>query len=179
MGIGKSNREGDLKKRRLKMLVVVLSVLVIALVPFGLFVKKIMQPPLQIPPVVQLTICTLSDADTERWQKVKKLKFDDATYLIAVEQQASADALMKTLVDDGTAWGYNVSESDIKRFNDSLGKDVKTKKGIELLDIKYIEGVDSRFAVADIYDSTKPSEEETSDITTLAKAVYQSYKKVQ
>lgn len=163
------------RMRRLVLLTLVVTCLVVGVVVF----KKLIKKPQQVKPSVTIQICTLSDADTASWQKLKKVSLDDVDYLIEVKQKATVEALFQSLIDEGMAYGYGVDETSITSYNDSIGDEIINSKGSRLLGIKSIEVLDTNFMVADFDYGNKMLNQQKPELEPMLKKIYQAYQKAQ
>lgn len=163
------------RRRRLILLTLVVTCLVVGVVVF----KKLTKKPPQVKPIVTIQICTLSDADTASWQKVKKVSLDAVDYLIEVQQKGSVEELFQSLIDEGLAYGYGVDETSIASYNNSIGDEVINSKGSRLLGIKSIEILGTNFMVADFDYGSKMLNKQKKDSEPMLKKFYQAYQKAQ
>lgn len=163
------------RRRRLILLTLVLTCLVVGVVVF----KKLTKKPPQVKSIVTIQICTLSDADTASWQNLKKVSLDDVDYLIEVKQKATVEELFQSLIDEGLAYGYGVDETSVASYNDNIGDEVINSKGSRLLGIKSIGVSDTNFMVADFDYGSKMLNQQKKDPEPMLKKFYQAYQKAQ
>ena len=129
-------------------------------------------------PTVELTIYTLSSSDTEKWNKVKQVETEEATYIITVKEVASSEEVFSNIIANGAATGFGVREEEVKKFNNDLGDTIEDSKHNKLIGIEFFtfSDADEGFVVANFDYGNEELNSKKKEIKDLYKKIYESFK---
>ena len=129
-------------------------------------------------PTLELTVYTVSSSDTEKWNKVKELETEEATYFITVKEVASSEEVFSNIIANGAAMGFGVREEEVKRFNNNLGDTIEDSKHNKLIEIEFFtfSNADEGFVVANFDYGKEELNSQKKDIKDLYKKIYESFK---
>lgn len=129
-------------------------------------------------PTLELTVFTVSSSDTEKWNKVKQVETEEATYFITVKEVASSEEVFSNIIANGAAFGFGVREEEVKRFNNNLGDTIEDSKHNKLIDIEFFtfSNADEGFVLANFDYGKEELNSQKKDIKELYKKIYESFK---
>jgi len=129
-------------------------------------------------PTLELTVYTVSSSDTEKWNKVKQVETEEATYIITVKEVASSEEVFSNIIANGAAMGFGVREEEVKRFNNNLGDTIEDSKHNKLIGIEFFtfSNADEGFVVANFDYGNEELNSQKKDIKVVYKKIYESFK---
>lgn len=129
-------------------------------------------------PTLELTIYTVSSSDTEKWNKVKEVETEEATYFITVKEVASSEEVFSNIIANGAATGFGVREEEVKKFNNGLGDTIEDSKHNKLIEIEFFTFSDDSegFVVANFDYGNEELNSQKKDIKELYKKIYEVFK---
>ena len=129
-------------------------------------------------PTLELTVYTVSSSDTEKWNKVKEVETEEATYFITVKEVASSEEVFSNIIANGAAAGFGVREEEVKQFNNNLGDTIEDSKHNKLIGIEFFtfSNADEGFVVANFDYGSEELNSQKKDIKDLYKKIYESFK---
>ena len=129
-------------------------------------------------PTLELTVYTVSSSDTEKWNKVKEVETEEATYFITVKEVASSEEVFSNIIANGAAMGFGVREEEVKRFNNNLGDTIEDSKHNKLIEIEFFtfSDADEGFVVANFDYGSEELNSKKKEIKDLYKKIYESFK---
>ena len=131
-----------------------------------------------IKPTLELTVYTVSSGDTEKWNKVRQVETEEATYFITVKEVASSEEVFSNIIANGAAAGFGVREEEVKQFNNNLGDTIEDSKHNKLIEIEFFtfSNADEGFVVANFDYGKEELNSQKKDIKELYKKIYESFK---
>ena len=129
-------------------------------------------------PTLELTVYTVSSGDTEKWNKVRQVETEEATYFITVKEVASSEEVFSNIIANGAAMGFGVREEEVKRFNNNLGDTIEDSKHNKLIEIEFFtfSDADEGFVVANFDYGKEELNSQKKDIKVVYKKIYESFK---
>ena len=130
-------------------------------------------------PTLELTVYTVSSSDTEKWNKVRQVETEEATYFITVKEVASSEEVFSNIIANGAATGFGVREEEVKQFNNNnLGDTIEDSKHNKLIEIEFFtfSNDDEGFVVANFDYGKEELNSQKKDIKDLYKKIYESFK---
>ena len=129
-------------------------------------------------PTLELTVYTVSSGDTEKWNKVRQVETEEATYFITVKEVASSEEVFSNIIANGAATGFGVREEEVKKFNNGLGDTIEDSKHNKLIGIEFFTFYDDSegFVVANFDYGKEELNSQKKDIKELYKKIYESFK---
>ena len=129
-------------------------------------------------PTLELIVYTLSSSDTEKWNKVKQVETEEATYIITVKEVASSEEVFSNIIANGAASGFGVREEEVKQFNNNLGDTIEDSKHNKLIGIEFFtfSNADEGFVVANFDYGNEELNSQKKDIKVVYKKIYESFK---
>ena len=129
-------------------------------------------------PTLELTVYTVSSSDTEKWNKVKQVETEEATYIITVKEVVSSEEVFSNIIANGAAMGFGVREEEVKRFNNNLGDTIEDSKHNKLIEIEFFtfSDADEGFVVANFDYGKEELNSQKKDIKEFYKKLYESFK---
>ena len=129
-------------------------------------------------PTLELTVYTVSSSDTEKWNKVKEVETEEATYFITVKEVASSEEVFSNIIANGAAAGFGVREEEVKQFNNNLGDTIEDSKRNKLIGIEFFtfSNADEGFVVANFDYGNEELNSQKKDIKVVYKKIYESFK---
>ena len=129
-------------------------------------------------PTLELTVYTVSSSDTEKWNKVRQVETEEATYFITVKEVASSEEVFSNIIANGAAAGFGVREEEVKKFNNGLGDTIEDSKHNKLIGIEFFtfSNADEGFVVANFDYGSEELNSQKKDIKDLYKKIYESFK---
>ena len=129
-------------------------------------------------PTLELIVYMLSSSDTEKWNKVKQVETEEATYIITVKEVASSEEVFSNIIANGAAAGFGVREEEVKQFNNNLGDTVEDSKHNKLIGIEFFtfSNADEGFVVANFDYGSEELNSQKKDMKELYKKIYESFK---
>ena len=131
-----------------------------------------------IKPTLELTVYTVSSGDTEKWNKVRQVETEEATYFITVKEVASSEEVFSNIIANGAASGFGVREEEVKQFNNNLGDTIEDSKHNKLIGIEFFtfSNADEGFVVANFDYGNEELNSQKKDIKVVYKKIYESFK---
>ena len=129
-------------------------------------------------PTLELTVYTVSSSDTEKWNKVRQVETEEATYFITVKEVASSEEVFSNIIANGAATGFGVREEEVKQFNKNLGDTIEDSKHNKLIEIEFFtfSDADEGFVVANFDYGKEELNSQKKDIKEFYKKLYESFK---
>ena len=129
-------------------------------------------------PTLELTVYTVSSSDTEKWNKVRQVATEEATYFITVKEVASSEEVFSNIIANGATMGFGVREEEVKRFNNNLGDTIEDSKHNKLIEIEFFtfSNDDEGFVVANFDYGKEELNSQKKDIKGFYKKIYESFK---
>ena len=129
-------------------------------------------------PTLELTVYTVSSSDTEKWNKVRQVETEEATYFITVKEVASSEEVFSNIIANGAATGFGVREEEVKKFNNGLGDTIEDSKHNKLIEIEFFtfSDADEGFVVANFDYGKEELNSQKKDIKEFYKKLYESFK---
>ena len=162
----------------MKKIIYIALIFVAGLLAIFLFGKQMIKKENTIKPTLELTVYTVSSGDTEKWNKVRQVETEEATYFITVKEVASSEEVFANIIANGAATGFGVREEEVKKFNNSLGDTIEDSKHNKLIEIEFFTFSDDSegFVVANFDYGKEELNSQKKDIKDLYKKIYESFK---
>ena len=162
----------------MKKIIYIALIFVAGLLAFFFFRKQMISKENTNKPTLELTVFTVSSSDTEKWNKVKQVETEEATYIITVKEVASSEEVFSNIIANGAASGFGVREEEVKQFNNNLGDTIEDSKHNKLIDIEFFtfSNADEGFVVANFDYGNEELNSQKKDIKVVYKKIYESFK---
>ena len=162
----------------MKKIIYIALIFVAGLLAFFFFRKQMISKENTNKPTLELTVFTVSSSDTEKWNKVKQVETEEATYIITVKEVASSEEVFSNIIANGAASGFGVREEEVKQFNNNLGDTIEDSKHNKLIGIEFFtfSNADEGFVVANFDYGKEELNSQKKDIKELYKKIYESFK---
>ena len=162
----------------MKKIIYIALIFVAALLAFFFFRKQMISKENTNKPTLELTVFTVSSSDTEKWNKVKQVETEEATYIITVKEVASSEEVFSNIIANGAASGFGVREEEVKQFNNNLGDTIEDSKHNKLIGIEFFtfSNADEGFVVANFDYGSEELNSQKKDMKELYKKIYESFK---
>ena len=162
----------------MKKIIYIALIFVAGLLAFFFFRKQMISKENTNKPTLELTVFTLSSSDTEKWNKVKQVETEEATYIITVKEVASSEEVFSNIIANGAATGFGVREEEVKQFNNNLGDTIEDSKHNKLIGIEFFtfSNADEGFVVANFDYGNEELNSQKKDIKVVYKKIYESFK---
>lgn len=162
----------------MKKIIYIALIFVAGLLAFFFFRKQMISKENTNKPTLELTVFTVSSSDTEKWNKVKQVETEEATYFITVKEVASSEEVFSNIIANGAAMGFGVREEEVKRFNNNLGDTIEDSKHNKLIEIEFFtfSDADEGFVVANFDYGKEELNSQKKDIKEFYKKLYESFK---
>ena len=162
----------------MKKIIYIALIFVAGLLAFFFFRKQMISKENTNKPTLELTVFTVSSSDTEKWNKVKQVETEEATYIITVKEVASSEEVFSNIIANGAASGFGVREEEVKQFNNNLGDTIEDSKHNKLIEIEFFtfSTDDEGFVVANFDYGKEELNSQKKDIKELYKKLYESFK---
>ena len=162
----------------MKKIIYIALIFVAGLLAFFFFRKQMISKENTNKPTLELTVFTVSSSDTEKWNKVKQVETEEATYFITVKEVASSEEVFSNIIANGAAFGFGVREEEVKRFNNNLGDTIEDSKHNKLIEIEFFtfSNDDEGFVVANFDYGNEELNSQKKDIKVVYKKIYESFK---
>lgn len=162
----------------MKKIIYIALIFVAGLLAFFFFRKQMISKENTNKPTLELTVFTVSSSDTEKWNKVKQVETEEATYIITVKEVASSEEVFSNIIANGAASGFGVREEEVKQFNNNLGDTIEDSKHNKLIGIEFFtfSNADEGFVVANFDYGKEELNSQKKDIKDLYKKIYESFK---
>lgn len=162
----------------MKKIIYIALIFVAGLLAFFFFRKQMISKENTNKPTLELTVFTVSSSDTEKWNKVKQVETEEATYIITVKEVASSEEVFSNIIANGAASGFGVREEEVKQFNNNLGDTIEDSKHNKLIEIEFFtfSNDDEGFVVANFDYGKEELNSQKKDIKDLYKKLYESFK---
>ena len=162
----------------MKKIIYIALIFVAGLLAFFFFRKQMISKENTNKPTLELTVFTVSSSDTEKWNKVKQVETEEATYIITVKEVASSEEVFSNIIANGAAMGFGVREEEVKRFNNNLGDTIEDSKHNKLIGIEFFtfSNADEGFVVANFDYGNEELNSQKKDIKVVYKKIYESFK---
>ena len=162
----------------MKKIIYIALILVAGLLAIFLFGKQMIIKENTNKPTLELTVYTVSSSDTEKWNKVKQVETEEATYIITVKEVASSEEVFSNIIANGAAAGFGVREEEVKQFNNNLGDTIEDSKHNKLIGIEFFtfSNADEGFVVANFDYGSEELNSQKKDMKELYKKIYESFK---
>ena len=162
----------------MKKIIYIALIFVAGLLAIFFFGKQMITKENTNKPTVELIVYTLSSSDTEKWNKVKQVETEEATYIITVKEVASSEEVFSNIIANGAAAGFGVREEEVKQFNNNLGDTIEDSKHNKLIGIEFFtfSNADEGFVVANFDYGKEELNSQKKDIKDLYKKIYESFK---
>ena len=162
----------------MKKIIYIALIFVAGLLAFFFFRKQMISKENTNKPTLELTVFTVSSSDTEKWNKVKQVETEEATYIITVKEVASSEEVFSNIIANGAASGFGVREEEVKQFNNNLGDTIEDSKHNKLIGIEFFtfSNADEGFVVANFDYGSEELNSQKKDIKVLYKKIYESFK---
>ena len=162
----------------MKKIIYIALIFVAGLLAFFFFRKQMISKENTNKPTLELTVFTVSSSDTEKWNKVKQVETEEATYFITVKEVASSEEVFSNIIANGAAMGFGVREEEVKRFNNNLGDTIEDSKHNKLIGIEFFtfSNADEGFVVANFDYGKEELNSQKKDIKEFYKKLYESFK---
>lgn len=162
----------------MKKIIYIALIFVAGLLAIFFFGKQIIIKENTIKPTLELTVYTVSSGDTEKWNKVRQVETEEATYFITVKEVASSEEVFSNIIANGAATGFGVREEEVKKFNNGLGDTIEDSKHNKLIGIEFFTFSDDSegFVVANFDYGKEELNSQKKDIKELYKKIYESFK---
>lgn len=161
----------------MKKIIGLVVILVIAAFAIFLGVKQVTKKPPVAKPVMELTVYTLSAADTKRWEKVKGFETREAKYTVNVKEETSPENIFKRLISDGsTSVGFGINKAQAAQFNNTVDKTVKDGKNNKLLGIEFFtfSTEEKGFVIADFDLGSEETNSQKAGVKDFYKKLYEA-----
>lgn len=162
----------------MKKIIYIALIFVAGLLAFFFFRKQMISKENANKPTLELTVFTVSSSDTEKWNKVKQVETEEATYIITVKEVASSEEVFSNIIANGAASGFGVREEEVKQFNNNLGDTIEDSKHNKLIGIEFFtfSNADEGFVVANFDYGNEELNSQKKDIKVVYKKIYESFK---
>lgn len=162
----------------MKKIIYIALIFVAGLLAFFFFRKQMISKENTNKPTLELTVFTVSSSDTEKWNKVKQVETEEATYIITVKEVVSSEEVFSNIIANGAASGFGVREEEVKRFNNNLGDTIEDSKHNKLIEIEFFtfSNDDEGFVVANFDYGKEELNSQKKDIKEFYKKLYESFK---
>lgn len=162
----------------MKKIIYIALIFVAGLLAFFFFRKQMISKENTNKPTLELTVFTVSSSDTEKWNKVKQVETEEATYIITVKEVASSEEVFSNIIANGAASGFGVREEEVKQFNNNLGNTIEDSKHNKLIGIEFFtfSNADEGFVVANFDYGNEELNSQKKDIKVVYKKIYESFK---
>ena len=162
----------------MKKIIYIALIFVAGLLAFFFFRKQMISKENTNKPTLELTVFTVSSSDTEKWNKVKQVETEEATYIITVKEVASSEEVFSNIIANGAASGFGVREEEVKQFNNNLGDTIEDSKHNKLIGIEFFtfSNADEGFVVANFDYGSEELNSQKKDIKEFYKKLYESFK---
>ena len=162
----------------MKKIIYIALIFVAGLLAFFFFRKQMISKENTNKPTLELTVFTVSSSDTEKWNKVKEVETEEATYFITVKEVASSEEVFSNIIANGAASGFGVREEEVKQFNNNLGDTIEDSKHNKLIGIEFFtfSNADEGFVVANFDYGNEELNSQKKDIKEFYKKLYESFK---
>ena len=162
----------------MKKIIYIALIFVAGLLAFFFFRKQMISKENTNKPTLELTVFTVSSSDTEKWNKVKQVETEEATYIITVKEVASSEEVFSNIIANGAASGFGVREEEVKQFNNNLGDTIEDSKHNKLIGIEFFtfSNADEGFVVANFDYGNEELNSQKKDIKGFYKKIYESFK---
>lgn len=162
----------------MKKIIYIALIFVAGLLAFFFFRKQMISKENTNKPTLELTVYTVSSSDTEKWNKVKQVETEEATYIITVKEVVSSEEVFSNIIANGAASGFGVREEEVKRFNNNLGDTIEDSKHNKLIGIEFFtfSNADEGFVVANFDYGNEELNSQKKDIKVVYKKIYESFK---
>ena len=162
----------------MKKIIYIALIFVAGLLAFFFFRKQMISKENTNKPTLELTVFTVSSSDTEKWNKVKQVETEEATYIITVKEVASSEEVFSNIIANGSAAGFGVREEEVKQFNNNLGDTIEDSKHNKLIGIEFFtfSNADEGFVVANFDYGNEELNSQKKDIKVVYKKIYESFK---
>ena len=162
----------------MKKIIYIALIFVAGLLAFFFFRKQMISKENTNKPTLELTVFTVSSSDTEKWNKVKQVETEEATYIITVKEVASSEEVFSNIIANGAASGFGVREEEVKQFNNNLGDTIEDSKHNKLIGIEFFtfSNADEGFVVANFDYGKEELNSQKKDIKEFYKKLYESFK---
>jgi len=162
----------------MKKIIYIALIFVAGLLALFFFRKQMISKENTNKPTLELTVFTVSSIDTEKWNKVKQVETEEATYIITVKEVASSEEVFSNIIANGAASGFGVREEEVKQFNNNLGDTIEDSKHNKLIGIEFFtfSNADEGFVVANFDYGNEELNSQKKDIKVVYKKIYESFK---
>ena len=162
----------------MKKIIYIALIFVAGLLAFFFFRKQMISKENTNKPTLELTVFTVSSSDTEKWNKVRQVETEEATYFITVKEVASSEEVFSNIIANGAASGFGVREEEVKQFNNNLGDTIEDSKHNKLIEIEFFtfSNADEGFVVANFDYGNEELNSQKKDIKVVYKKIYESFK---
>ena len=162
----------------MKKIIYIALIFVAGILAFFFFRKQMISKENTNKPTLELTVFTVSSSDTEKWNKVKQVETEEATYIITVKEVASSEEVFSNIIANGAAAGFGVREEEVKQFNNNLGDTIEDSKHNKLIGIEFFtfSNADEGFVVANFDYGNEELNSQKKDIKVVYKKIYESFK---
>ena len=162
----------------MKKIIYIALIFVAGLLAFFFFRKQMISKENTNKPTLELTVFTVSSSDTEKWNKVKQVETEEATYIITVKEVVSSEEVFSNIIANGAAMGFGVREEEVKQFNNNLGDTIEDSKHNKLIGIEFFtfSNADEGFVVANFDYGNEELNSQKKDIKVVYKKIYESFK---
>lgn len=162
----------------MKKIIYIALIFVAGMLPIFFFGKQMITKENTNKPTLELIVYTLSSTDTEKWNKVKQVETEEATYIITVKEVASSEEVFSNIIANGAAAGFGVREEEVKQFNNNLGDTIEDSKHNKLIGIEFFtfSNADEGFVVANFDYGSEELNSKKKEIKDLYKKIYESFK---
>ena len=162
----------------MKKIIYIALIFVAGLLAIFLFGKQMIKKENTIKPTLELTVYTVSSGDTEKWNKVRQVETEEATYFITVKEVASSEEVFSNIIANGAATGFGVREEEVKKFNNGLGDTIEDSKHNKLIGIEFFtfSNADEGFVVANFDYGNEELNSQKKEMKVLYKKIYESFK---
>ena len=162
----------------MKKIIYIALIFVAGLLAFFFFRKQMISKENTNKPTLELTVFTVSSSDTEKWNKVKQVETEEATYIITVKEVVSSEEVFSNIIANGAASGFGVREEEVKQFNNNLGDTIEDSKHNKLIEIEFFtfSNADEGFVVANFDYGKEELNSQKKDIKEFYKKLYESFK---
>ena len=162
----------------MKKIIYIALIFVAGLLAFFFFRKQMISKENTNKPTLELTVFTVSSSDTEKWNKVKQVETEEATYIITVKEVVSSEEVFSNIIANGAASGFGVREEEVKQFNNNLGDTIEDSKHNKLIGIEFFtfSNADEGFVVANFDYGNEELNSQKKEMKVLYKKIYESFK---
>lgn len=162
----------------MKKIIYIALIFIAGLLAFFFFRKQMISKENTNKPTLELTVFTVSSSDTEKWNKVKQVETEEATYIITVKEVVSSEEVFSNIIANGAASGFGVREEEVKQFNNNLGDTIEDSKHNKLIGIEFFtfSNADEGFVVANFDYGNEELNSQKKDIKVVYKKIYESFK---